>query len=191
LIKTAIAANRVNADVGIGNLLIQYKDHQVLVESRYLEGLRSNGIATFVQYPGFTRFVFKSEEFKSVEFPRIRMAEDQVYLARTNFLDRNIYLSNLILYKYYSEFPNQATTNKNSLKELPDSLPLIYTLKNLGSQKTNQLIWMLLLKLSLTCLSRGIGIRTALRYVIVTVISKPEILFSIFMSWVRIKIAKK
>jgi glycosyltransferase involved in cell wall biosynthesis len=191
LIKVALNADKANADVGIGSLIIQFENRQTLVESNFLKEISRKSLGTFVQNPSFTRFVFKSEKFKSVEFPKCRMAEDQVYLARTNFLDHKIYLSNLILYKYFVDLPNQATKNKKSLKELSDSLPLLYELKNLGSPKTNQLIWMLLLKISLTCLSRRIHLRKAFKYVVIAVITNPRDSFSIFLSYGRVKIANR
>lgn len=188
---TAINTDKANADVGIGSLIIQFEDRQTLVESNFLKEISRKSLGTFVQNPSFTRFVFKSEKFKSVEFPKSRMAEDQVYLARTNFLDHKIYLSNLILYKYFVDLPNQATKNKKSLKELSDSLPLLYELKNLGSPKTNQLIWMLLLKISLTCLSRRINLRKAFKYVVIAAITNPRDSLSIFLSYGRVKIANR
>ena len=191
LIKVALNADKANADVGIGSLIIQFEKRQTLVESNFLKDISRKNLGTFVQNPSFTRFVFKSEKFKSVEFPKGRMAEDQVYLARTNFLDHKIYLSNLVLYKYFVDLPNQATKNKKSLKELSDSLPLLYELKNLGSPKTNQLIWMLLLKISLTCLSRRINFRKAFKYVVIAVITNPRDSFSIFLSYGRVKIANR
>jgi glycosyltransferase involved in cell wall biosynthesis len=191
LIKIVIDAEKANADVGIGNLLIVSKDRESLVESRHLEGFGRNSLATLVQNPGFTRFVFRSKEFNSVEFPKIRMGEDQVYLARSQFLDHKIFISDLLLYRYYVNVPDQATKNPTSLKELSDSLPLIYDIKRFSSSKTKQLLWMLLLKISLTCLFRKIDTKNSLRYTFLATIFSPLNSFSFLMSIIRIKIDEK
>ena len=162
-----------------------------LVESRYLEGFHRNSLATLVRNPAFTRFVFRSKEFNSIEFPKIRMAEDQVYLARSQFFDHKIYISDLLLYKYYVNVPSQATKNPISLKELSASLPLIYNLRSLSSSKTQQFIFMLVLKISFTCLVRRIDTKNALRYMFLATIYSPLNSFSLLMSLIRIKIDKK
>lgn len=188
--KTAINADRANADVGIGNLLISSEGKESLVLSKYLEHINRKSLAAFVQNPGFTRFVFRSKEFKSVEFPKIRMAEDQVYLARSKFLDYKIYISNLLLYKYDVDVVDQATKNPESLNELSDSLPLIYNLRGLSSPITRQLLWMLILKIAFTCLARNIKTGRALRYTLLATICSPLNSFFALISSLRLKIEK-
>ena len=185
---TAINADKANADVGIGNLLITSEDKESLVQSKYWEHINRNSLAAFVQNPGFTRFVFRSKEFKSVEFPKIRMAEDQVYLARSKFLDHKIYVSNLLLYEYNVDVVGQATKNPNSLNELSDSLPLIYNLIRLSSSNTTKLLRMLVFRLSLTCLARKIKIARALKYMFLVTVFNPLNAFSVLISFVRLKI---
>jgi glycosyltransferase involved in cell wall biosynthesis len=191
LIKTAKNAEKANADVGIGNLLILSKDHESLVESKYLEDINRRSLAAFVQNPAFTRFVFRSKEFKSVEFPKLRMAEDQVYLARSKFLDHKIYVSNLLLYEYHVDVVGQATKNSISLSELSDSLPLIYNLLRLSSSKTIKLLQMLVFKISLTCLARKIRISRAIKYMFLVTVFSPLNSFSVLISFVRLKIEDK
>ena len=186
--RTAIIADKANADVGIGNLLISSEDRETLVQSKYLEHINRNGLAAFVQNPGFTRFVFRSKQFKSVEFPKLRMAEDQVYLARSKFLDRKIYVTNLLLYKYNVDVVGQATKNPNSLNELSDSLPLIYNLTRLSSSNTTKLLQMLVFRLSLTSLARRIKISRALKYIFLVTVFNPLNAFSVLISFVRLKI---
>jgi glycosyltransferase involved in cell wall biosynthesis len=191
LIEIVLNAEKANANVGIGNLLIVSKNQESLVESRYLKRLNRNSLASLIQNPGFTRFVFRAKEFNAIEFPKIKMAEDQVYLARSNFLDHKIYLSDLLLYTYYANVPDQATKNPSSLRELSASLPLIYGLKNTSSSKTNQFLVMLVLKISLTCLFRHIDTRNAMRYAFLATIHSPLNSFYVLLLIIRVKIDKK
>jgi glycosyltransferase involved in cell wall biosynthesis len=191
LIKTVLNAEKEKANVGIGKLLIVSKNQESLVESSHLKELNRNSLANLVLNPGFTRFVFRAKEFDAIDFPEIRMAEDQVYLARSNFLDHKIYISDLLLYTYYVNIPDQATRNPSSLRELSKSLPLIYSLKNKSSSKTNQLLVMLVLKISLTCLFRRINTRNAIRYALIATISSPLDSFSVLVSIIRVKNDKK
>jgi hypothetical protein len=184
-------AEKEKANVGIGKLLIVSKNQESLVESSHLKELNRNSLANLVLNPGFTRFVFRAKEFDAIDFPEIRMAEDQVYLARSNFLDHKIYISDLLLYTYYVNIPDQATRNPSSLRELSKSLPLIYSLKNKSSSKTNQLLVMLVLKISLTCLFRRINTRNAIRYALIATISSPLDSFSVLVSIIRVKNDKK
>ena len=112
LIRTTVDAENLGAKVGLGNMLVVNGDHEKLLESTYLCNRRRQSIATFALNPSFGRFVFRSEELNSVTFPKIKMGEDQVYVANTNFLDFEIYFSNLLLYTYFIDLPDQATKNK-------------------------------------------------------------------------------
>jgi glycosyltransferase involved in cell wall biosynthesis len=171
--ETAKLANEFGADVGIGKLVtIDSKKISHINSHNLPSGNNLVGVALALN-PGFTRFVFKSSVFKQVEFPRITMGEDQVYLARTSFLNYKIYSSSSILYKYFVDVPSQATKNRNSLQELPLALQLLWESKYGSSKIMNQFINFQIMKISLTCISHKIERRTAAKNLLSISIKNP------------------
>jgi glycosyltransferase involved in cell wall biosynthesis len=79
----------------------------------------------FGRIPGFTRFAFRNHIVKRVKFPSTILGEDQVFLARTNFLDKPIYFFQQIVYDYIIDFPGQASTNSANQAKLFASTQLI------------------------------------------------------------------
>ena len=79
----------------------------------------------FGRIPGFTRFAFKSHVVKNVKFPFATLGEDQVFLMRTNFLDRSICYFQEVVYDYIIDFPGQASANLGNRKKLFTSTKLI------------------------------------------------------------------
>jgi glycosyltransferase involved in cell wall biosynthesis len=166
-------ANEFGADVGIGKLLTIGVNEISLTKSPNSPMGNSLDILTLALNPGFTRFVFKSSVFKQVEFPEIMMGEDQVYLARSNFLNHKIYSIDSILYKYFTDIPSQSTRNRISLQDLPLTFELLCASKPGASKTMNQFINYQIMKIALTCLYHKIGRRTATKNLFSVLIKNP------------------
>jgi len=79
----------------------------------------------FGRIPGFTRFAFRNHIVKEVKFPSTILGEDQVFLARTNFLDKPIHFFQQVVYDYIIDFPGQASANSANQAKLFTSTQLI------------------------------------------------------------------
>ena len=187
LIQTAIGAENSSAKVGVGNMLVVNGEHDKLIESNYLHDRKRLSIATFALNPAFGRFVFNSKEFNSVKFPKIKMGEDQVYIANTNFLDFEIYFSDLLLYTYYIDLPDQATKNRASLDELPFALECLNDSLPGKTPQMKQFILTQIMKISLTCLYRRINMKYALRNICKSTFKSPINTIYVFICFFKAK----
>lgn len=173
ILGAAQKADEMGAEIAIGNLLVVNGPHERLIESNRKTSWNRKDIAALALNPGFTRFVFKSSVFRHVQFPHIKMGEDQVYLARTNFFDYKIFSSDLLLYKYFLDVPNQATKNNSSLRELYLALHLMDNLDVKRQKQTQQFIHFLVLRISLTCIYRKIEAKVATKTLINVILASP------------------
>ena len=185
LTRTAIGAQNSGAKVGLGNMLVVNGEHERLVESKYLCDRKRQSIAAFALNPAFGRFVFSSKEFKSVKFPKIKMGEDQVYVANTKFLDFEIFFSDLLLYTYFIDLPEQATKNKKSLSELPNALVFLIDALPGKSPLMRQFILAQILKISLTCLYRRIDIKYAIKIICKSSFKNPINAIYVFINFLK------
>jgi glycosyltransferase involved in cell wall biosynthesis len=173
LTRTAIGAQNSGAKVGLGNMSVVNGKHERLIESKYLCDRKRKSIAAFALNPAFGRFVFNSKEFKSVKFPKIKMGEDQVYVANTKFLDFEIFFSDLLLYTYFIDLPDQATKNKKSLSELPNALVFLIDALPGKTPLMRQFILAQIMKISLTCLYRRINLKYAIKNICKSAFKNP------------------
>jgi glycosyltransferase involved in cell wall biosynthesis len=187
LIRTAIDAKNSGAKVGLGNMLVVNGEHENLIESKYLRDRRRQSIAAFALNPAFGRFVFNSEKFKSVKFPKIKMGEDQVYVANTNFLDFEIHFSELLLYTYFIDLPEQATKNKKSLSELPHALEFLNDALVGKTPQMKQFILAQIMKICLTCLYRRINLKYAMKILCRSTFKNPINAIYVFFSFSKVQ----
>lgn len=173
LLKTAQSADNDDAEVGIGGILIINNKKESIFDSRELEEKQLRNIVSFAKNPAFTRFVFKTEVFSQIDFPEIKMGEDQVYLGRTKFLDKKIYFSDDLLYKYFTNLEHQATKSVPSLSELPTAIELLR--QNLfGSSKQMEIfIQAQMIKICFSCLKRRINPLNALTTIFKFILTSP------------------
>jgi glycosyltransferase involved in cell wall biosynthesis len=173
LIKISQLTEEIDAQVGIGSILVVNDKKELLTKSKGLEARLMSNIISFAKNPAFTRFVFKSDVFRSVEFPKIKMGEDQVYLSLTKFLDYKILFSDELLYIYFTNLPNQATKNALSLKELPVAIELLKQNLPNSSAQMRVFIEAQIMKVSVSCLKRRIKSINALQKIFELILRSP------------------
>jgi hypothetical protein len=76
--------------------------------------------------PAFTRMAFRNFDLSSVNFPPLSMGEDLVFLARSKFLDRKIYIHPKSVYLYILNFPGQLTSDSSKLKQVSEIWKYLY-----------------------------------------------------------------
>lgn len=67
---------------------------------------------------GIWRMSFKRNLVEEVDFPSLRMAEDQIFLARLRFWERNIWISEFLVYTYRRNIIGQLTRNQAAISDL-------------------------------------------------------------------------
>jgi hypothetical protein len=118
------SASKLNAEISVGLLRTVNESTGEFAIHDFHSKTRSIPLE-FGRIPGFTRFAFKSHIVKDVKFPSATLAEDQVFLMRTNFLDRSICYFQEVVYDYIIDFPGQASANSFNRNKLFTSTKLI------------------------------------------------------------------
>jgi glycosyltransferase involved in cell wall biosynthesis len=85
-----------------------------------------NSIFFLAQMPAFTRMAFRNLDLKKAKFPSLSMGEDIVFLARSRFLERTIYIHSKSVYLYILNFPGQLTSNSSKLNQTSEIWDYLY-----------------------------------------------------------------
>lgn len=83
-------------------------------------------IFQLAQMPAFTRMAFRLVDLSKTKFPALCMGEDLVFLARSKFLENDIYIHSKSVYIYILNFPGQLTSNSSKLKQISDLWKYLY-----------------------------------------------------------------
>jgi glycosyltransferase involved in cell wall biosynthesis len=75
--------------------------------------------------PGLWRMVFKAEVSRKIEFPPLRMGEDQIFLALFLNNAQTTFLSHLDVYTYLLGVDGQLTSDQNAILDLNSSLDIL------------------------------------------------------------------
>ena len=103
--EIVIGKYRVIDDTGIVRDAMEDISHQSVARS-------------IARNPGIWRLSFKRYLVDGIDFPGLRMAEDQVFLARLRFWERDISVSQLVVYTYRRNIPGQLTRSKDAISDL-------------------------------------------------------------------------
>jgi len=68
--------------------------------------------------PGIWRILFRTSSISDVNFPSLRMAEDQVFLASYDLFSKKINFSDKVFYKYTVGYESQLTNNQGAISDL-------------------------------------------------------------------------
>lgn len=103
--------------------------------------------------PGIWRFAFRHTRIGGCNFPQLSMGEDQIFLAKLNLKENEIFFSDTIVYEYYQGVPQQLTGSKVALKDLVKSITIMSKL--VDEFPANPISELMLMRQILTGLKRG------------------------------------
>lgn len=114
-------ASEDGADVAIGGIETCYFGSEKEIREFPASSVDSrNSTFNLAQMPAFTRMAFRNFDLSTVNFPPLSMGEDLVFLARSKFLDRKIYIHPKSVYLYILNFPGQLTSDSSKLKQVSE-----------------------------------------------------------------------
>jgi glycosyltransferase involved in cell wall biosynthesis len=117
----AVAQLSVETDVVIGQYIVRRVDDS----SNLSKMSNTHCVDDLIVNPGLWRMVFRREVFLKFRFPKISMAEDQVYLVTSRLVSRRIEYSPKLFYTYFQGQPNQLTMNPIKILDLHNSLTIL------------------------------------------------------------------
>ena len=116
MVESLIASN---AEVAIGGIATRHFENRN--DINYFPAFEINderSIFEIAQMPAFTRMVCRRSGIDHSAFPSLSMGEDLVFLAKSNFLNRQIFIFDRCVYLYILGFPGQLTENRAKLREV-------------------------------------------------------------------------
>jgi glycosyltransferase involved in cell wall biosynthesis len=112
----------------LSDLEIYSRDCDVLVgqyvrkpgDSKDIQEVKSNdtSLRDVAMNPGLWRMIFRRDFISSTEFRKMRMGEDQLFLAEIMALKPRVTFTDTIFYEYFVGIPGQLTQNPNAIIEL-------------------------------------------------------------------------
>jgi len=136
--------------------------------------------------PGIWRYIFKRESLSGTRFPALSSGEDQVFLARYGYLERNAIHSGRVLYKYFIGSESQLTRNQSKLVDAKTAATLVMEASFL-SNKWNSSYSTMSARLLTSYLKRGPGsFMDRAKNVLQAILSyrDPSFVFSLIRTWI-------
>lgn len=119
---------------------------KIFMPSRKLDKLMIN--------PGCWRFVFRKEFILETKFPKMRMGEDQVFLAKLRIDESQVTFIDDCFYTYFIGNMNQLTNSASSVAEVLEATKEIGEFIQ-NSYKVNKYIYVINARLILSALKNG------------------------------------
>jgi glycosyltransferase involved in cell wall biosynthesis len=119
-LKMVYCAEAANTSVAVGGFTVLTAVSKIESECKGVNS--SNIIESIAVSPGLWRFAFQYNLAKSTNFPNLRMAEDQIYLAHILLNAPEITLFNMKVYEYWSYVSGQLTKSSQVMGDLDIAL---------------------------------------------------------------------
>jgi glycosyltransferase involved in cell wall biosynthesis len=100
--------------------------------------------------PGLWRMIFRRDFISSVKFQKMRMGEDQLFLAEVMMLKPRMFFTHTVFYKYFVGHPGQLTQNPVAISELVDAFREILNLRERTSGREFEFISIVILRMNFT-----------------------------------------
>lgn len=84
--------------------------------------LAENHYEAIALMPGLWRFIFKKKALTNIQFQKILMAEDQIFIMEFFAINKNITTIHQDFYTYFVGVKNSLSSNRNAIKDLEISL---------------------------------------------------------------------
>lgn len=139
-----------NADLGIGS----FQKVDILTgftqDKTFATQSLDKNLKLVAKNPGLWRMVFTTSDIQRIEFPPIRMGEDQIFIARALQNVKRIEFSRNLLYKYFINQTNQLTNSKIAIDDLGMSISLLGEILNQRTLKWRGILELMYLKMLLS-----------------------------------------
>lgn len=129
--------------------------------------------------PGIWRCIFLREKILELEFPNLRLAEDQVFLIKSEVFSKNIKFHNKVTYQYIQGGANQLTKARNNFSDILKAIDMLLELNKSQTSKANPqkaLLHVMVFRLSMTSIKLN-TMETISRF-----IANPKYLLSLIQS---------
>ena len=117
-LEMVIQANKAKRSIAVGSFRTISDLNGLEIGQQILNGNHQSILEQIGAQPGIWRFAFQKEFLHGVVFPDLRMAEDQVFLAKIDIAQVNMWSTHRIVYNYFLGNDSHLTKNKHALEDL-------------------------------------------------------------------------
>jgi glycosyltransferase involved in cell wall biosynthesis len=146
-VHESLRLDSLNGDCSILNFETE------IIPLNYMGVLHENNLLLVAFNPGIWRWIFRRESLSGINFPNLRMAEDQVFLARYLAHQRKIIFSERVSYRYMRSGPHQLTRNPDALVDLIESA--YFTSELIKNSQNLSFTFILFMRQCLTGIKKG------------------------------------
>jgi len=118
LFKLIEESERTSSDIGFGSYKVFNERTRLSSHSSPWVSDKQINLSAVAQIPGIWRIVFSKHLLDGIRFEPLKMAEDQIFIARTLLRAQKIDFSSTQIYTYFTGSPNHLTRNPKALQDL-------------------------------------------------------------------------
>jgi glycosyltransferase involved in cell wall biosynthesis len=133
-------AEKVQADVAIGNFTMYLVHRQASLDVDTTDHLGVFDPFSFAMYPGLWRIAFRRSILANLQFPESRLGEDRVFLCNLGIFDHKIYFHPKSVYTYFRGNSDSLTEREIELPEIQKSLANLRLDRRTFNSQTNRLL---------------------------------------------------
>lgn len=134
------------------DFLIFNESNQETTQNRFASKSENTNLSLIALEPGIWRFIFREKVIRNINFPPLRMGEDQIFLAKLNLQKWHGKYLQINAYVYSKNIGSQLTKDRLRYKYLENSVSEMLDLLNSDASKFAKLV---VIRQSLTLLING------------------------------------
>ena len=140
-------------DILVGQYVLKSDDPKNILE----DTSNDDSARDVAMNPGLWRMVFRREFISSVEFQKMRMGEDQLFLAQIMALKPRVTFTDTVFYEYFVGSPGQLTQNSKAIIELYSAFREILALRKKTSGKEFEFTSIMVSRMNFTLARIALG----------------------------------
>jgi glycosyltransferase involved in cell wall biosynthesis len=114
--QSVVEGSLAGADLTLGRYRLNNEDGFILDSKKF--NTRHSVVKSIARNPGIWRMSFRRNLIEEIDFPNLRMAEDQIFLVRLKFWERHVWVSEFLVYTYRRNIVGQLTRTQEAFSDL-------------------------------------------------------------------------
>jgi glycosyltransferase involved in cell wall biosynthesis len=156
VLKNVELAIKSKSEILVARYSTRSAVNESLKESKPFSTNRLKNLRLIANEPAIWRILFLTKIIENVEFPKLKMGEDQVFISNISLPSRTLHFSNIVTYSYNIHQLGQLTGSKNNLTDLINAFSLnILSLKSISSRSESKFRLQIVSREYLTLVKNG------------------------------------
>jgi glycosyltransferase involved in cell wall biosynthesis len=146
-----IKSSRSTSDLLVGQFLVFDKNQNPVQK----KSSSTQSLEDFILNPGLWRVLIRSKLIQKIQFPSLKMGEDQIFLEKLNLANLQIEFSQEVFYHYVVGETSQLTRSEAAIQDLRYAIKELYESIPIKSTSNLHVTLIMLVRICITALKRG------------------------------------